>query len=625
MEQIRQQAWQRFVVENIFFEQYDQLGIEVTESELIDMVQGVNINPQIRQIFADPTTGEFQKEGVISFLQQLNNAPSEQRLSWLAFEASLPEYRKLTKYENLINLTKFANKHEAKAAYQKNASLTVDYLYVPFFSLNDTLVTVTELELETYLKNNKNAYQREASRDAAYVIFPIEPSSEDSSFVRDEMQVIREGLIDNENDSSFAVLNSEGATPYGSYTPDNVPQWLDKSSLLTVGFVSEVKLVDNAYSVYKISDIRQGEEYFLKASHILFQSSDESAAAKSEARKEAQRVLNEIKRGADFGEMASIYGTDGTASRGGDLGWFGENSNYDEDFKKACFAKAGQGLISTVVETSFGYHLINITEAKTKTIYDISSIEKELFTYGPTDNAIYRQAEIFASESNNEKSFNENANSNGLEIRKATKVRKNDKLIGGVQNARSIVFWLFNEGADEKVSEVFELDGNYVVAIQTGEQEEGTAKLDEVINEVKRKVLDEKKAEQIIANLTKTEGSYEEISAAYGIGARTGTTELTLNSNNFPNVGLAPEAIGLAFALEEGESTRPFKTQNGIVMMSVTVKTLLEELADYEAYRSVVLNTQTDIRRREDPFTYQRIYDALVGAVEVVDNRYKFY
>ena len=80
MEQIRQQAWQRFVVENIFFEQYDQLGIEVTESELIDMVQGVNINPQIRQIFADPTTGEFQKEGVISFLQQLNNAPSEQRL-----------------------------------------------------------------------------------------------------------------------------------------------------------------------------------------------------------------------------------------------------------------------------------------------------------------------------------------------------------------------------------------------------------------------------------------------------------------------------------------------------------------------------------------------------------------
>ena len=40
MEQIRQQAWQRFVVENIFFEQYDQLGIEVTESELIDMVQG---------------------------------------------------------------------------------------------------------------------------------------------------------------------------------------------------------------------------------------------------------------------------------------------------------------------------------------------------------------------------------------------------------------------------------------------------------------------------------------------------------------------------------------------------------------------------------------------------------
>ena len=60
-------------------------------------------------------------------------------------------------------------------------------------------------------------------------------------------------------------------------------------------------------------------------------------------------------------------------------------------------------------------------------------------------------------------------------------------------------------------------------------------------------------------------------------------------------------------------------------MLTITTKTPLEELSDYEAYRNVVLNAQTEVRRREDPFTYQNIYNALIESVEIVDNRYKFY
>ena len=138
-------------------------------------------------------------------------------------------------------------------------------------------------------------------------------------------------------------------------------------------------------------------------------------------------------------------------------------------------------------------------------------------------------------------------------------------------------------------------------------------------------MLDHKKADLIISRLSELSGSYDEISTSYGPGGRVGVTNLTLSDNNISNIGFAPEAIGLAFSLEEGEATLPFEIQNGVIMLTVTTKTPLDNLGDYEAYRSVVLNKQTTARRREDPFTYQNIYNALIESGEIIDNRHKFY
>ena len=626
LEQIRQQAWQQFIIENVFDEEYAALGLEVTTPELIDMVQGVNIHPQIRQIFADPNTGVFNKQNIINFLQQLNNAPPQQRQSWLTFEASLPAMRRLTKYENLLALTKYANIHEAKAAYEKSANLTAEYLYIPFFSVNDSLVAVTESEIETFLRKNADEYKRDASKDVKYVIFPIIPSAEDTTFIKEEMMAIRETLVSVQNDSIFAEINSDGTTPFGTYNPNNLPSWLNLDpKTRKVGYVSDIILANNAFSVYKISDIQQGNEFYLRASHILFTFKDGSSSTKAQAKREAQMVLTEIKRGADFAEMARIHGTDGTASRGGDLGWFGENSDFDAKFKEVSFSKRGKGLVPYVVETSFGYHIIKVTEAKTKTIYKIAQIEKELFSSDQTINIIYRKAELFATETSDENTFIETAAEKDYEIREALKVSKDDKSIGSLTGARNIVFWLFNEASNNEVSEVFDLNDRYAVAIQTGEQKEGTAKIEDVKYELKRKVLDQKKADLIISRLSELTGSYDEINASYGPGGRVGVTNLTLSDNNISNIGFAPEAIGLAFSLEEGEATLPFEIQNGVIMLTVTTKTPLDDLGDYEAYRSVVLNKQTAVRRREDPFTFQNIYNALIESVEIIDNRHKFY
>jgi peptidyl-prolyl cis-trans isomerase D len=626
LEQIRQEAWQTLIIENVFDAQYSKLGVAVTDAEVVDMVQGNNIDPQIQQFFIDPSTGLFDRQNVINFLQSLNAAPPQQRASWLAFESSLAPARSMSKYENLLEKTRFANKYEAQAEYQASESIGVDYLYVPFFSVPDSTVEVTDSELKSYLSSHEDEYQREESRNIAYVSFPIQPSAEDSAFVANEVEQLYANFVTVEDDSMFASINSDGITPYGTYKPNNFPTWLeDESVVLEKGFISEPKLEGNKYSFFKISDLYEGDEAFVKASHILFKWDDESDAAKAAAKAEARRVLREIRGGADFADMASQYGTDGTASRGGDLGWFGENASFVQEFKDAVFAYSGEGLLRDVVETEFGFHIIRVDVAKSYTVYKVAQIEKELFSSDQTLNNIYREAELFSTEATGSSEFYDLAEASGFSVRTANRIGKNDKRVGSMINARTIAFWLYNKAGIGSVSEVFELENEYVVALHTGSQEKGTADLADVRAEVARKVRDEKKAEMIKSKLSGLTGSYDEIKAAYGEGARSGSTNLTLNSNSFSGVGFSPVAVGTAFSLGQDESTLPFEVQNGVVMLTVTQKEGVEDLSDYEAYRSVVANKTSSFRRREVPFTYQNIYNALIEEAAIEDERYKFY
>lgn len=76
-------------------------------------------------------------------------------------------------------------------------------------------------------------------------------------------------------------------------------------------------------------------------------------------------IRNEILGGVDFAEAASNYSDDmATASKGGDLGFFGK-SDMDSVFTKAAFSLK-DGKISQPVRTQFGYHLIKVVERKTE-------------------------------------------------------------------------------------------------------------------------------------------------------------------------------------------------------------------------------------------------------------------
>jgi len=85
-----------------------------------------------------------------------------------------------------------------------------------------------------------------------------------------------------------------------------------------------------------------------------------SKAADERARAKADSLLAELKKGADFAQMAKRESNDpGSAKMGGDLGWARRGSNFVPEFEDAMFRLA-PGQMSPPVKTAFGYHIIKV-------------------------------------------------------------------------------------------------------------------------------------------------------------------------------------------------------------------------------------------------------------------------
>ena len=132
-----------------------------------------------------------------------------------------------------------------------------------------------------------------------FVYFPLESSGEDSAFYISEIDKITNSLKSGEiNDSTFALLNSDGFNPYVRFNVDQLPTELDNKE---IGYVSDVVYEDGGVLVYKLSDITDDEKFKARAKHILLRFNDQN---KSEVRSEANRILSLLRNGSDFDETA---------------------------------------------------------------------------------------------------------------------------------------------------------------------------------------------------------------------------------------------------------------------------------------------------------------------------------
>ena len=613
--ELRDQAWERLINDISYVEEFNKIGLTVTDKESVDMVQGNNIHPMIIQAFSDPSTGSFNKDNVIGYLQNLSNQPANQQQAWFSFESNLKPMRLRTKYDNLIAQSTYYNSLDAEAEYFNTSSqIDLAYFYIPFFAVSDTLFDVSTNEMRSYLNKNKSDYNQDETRSIDYAFFSVQPSAEDSTFFENEINDIRSNLMSSNiiDDSTYAVINSDSFNPYIKFNPDELPTDLVGKD---VGFITEPTYENGSISIKKLSKIDQDAQEKARAKHILLRFDDSN---KSTVRTEANRILNLLRSGSDFEETARTYSQDGSASNGGDLGWFTDGMMV-KPFQDAVFSRRRSGLIPRIIETDFGFHIINVTYPKTRTSYFVANISKDILPSDNTRNNIYRSAELFKLDiKSTEDVFSDYLKENNIIGGNISDIDKNSTEVGTIPNARNVILWSYSDDRYVgEVSDVLETDEGYIVAQINEMKDEGTKKLDEVENSIKRRIIDEKKYEYLKEILVDY-SSLQDLKDNSGLGDIYRSSGISMTENSLSNVGFSPESIGTAFSMQEGELTRPFKIDGGVIVLGLESKVLADTLSNYDDYRNTLIQTN----RFNVPL---KIDDAIKHFSDIEDDRYKFF
>lgn len=622
---LQQNAWELLVVKYAVRSQFEKTGIKVTTDEVWDMVQGKNIDPNVKQSFTD-SAGNFDRSRVVQYIKSLNSpAPANQQMyaqwaeskyRWNTFQKNLGLGRERVKYENLLIKSNYVTTAEAERNYHnQNDVAEAKILFVPFFALSDSTVKVSDNDLRDYYNKNKEKYKSKFTRSLNYVTFPVTASSEDSSKIKKEAEKIATDFKTVADDSVFAVTNTEGQNPYTKYTVASLPSTITKDQLVN-GNVIGPFLENNSYKVIKVVKVGTDTTYTAKASHILIKWDDETAAKKKIAKDKAKKILNEIKAGADFAAKAREFGTDGTASRGGDLGYF-TSGQMVKPFQTAVFAAKKTGLLADVVETQFGYHVINVTAVKDNSSYTVATVELKITPSDDTHNAAYLKAQTFAAGIASVDAFKAKAEKEKLNVLQANDLNTTDQRVNNLGDARRMVSWLFRDASEGKVSEVFDLEDNYVVAVMTGETEEGYRSFEKVKDEITPAVRNIQKGKMIIDKLSAQKGTLEEMAKAFGNDAVVNTSsDLKLSSNSMPGAGLDPTAVGRVFSLENGKRSAPFAGENGVVVVELQNKTIAPETGNY---------SKDELQRNLNNRSSLNIAEAIKDGSNIKDKRYKFY
>src|SRR5262245_21189407 len=94
---------------------------------------------------------------------------------------------------------------------------------------------------------------------------------------------------------------------------------------------------------------------------------------------EAKAIVEELKKGADFAELAKKKSKDPGAADGGDLGFFTKEQMVPE-FSTAAFALE-PGKISDPVKSQFGWHIIKVEEKRNRKAPDFEQVKSQIETY----------------------------------------------------------------------------------------------------------------------------------------------------------------------------------------------------------------------------------------------------
>jgi len=350
------------------------------------------------------------------------------------------------------------------------------------------------------------------------------------------------------------------------------------------------------YYSQHLSDYRVPDR--VKVAHILFKTTGKSPAEVATIEKTAADVLNQIRAGGSFGDLAKKYSEDSTAQAGGELGWLVHGQTVPEFDSMAFSLKPGD--VSGLVKTTYGFHILKIEDkqvAHLQTFDEVkNSIHDELEKQGVADAQQKIALNLEMQLKANPQQFDDIVRKVGLETKTSPLFKYNQPVpdLGKTDSFENLAFQLrLNEVGEpisvpqgEAIIQVVQIVPEHVPAL-----DEVRAQVEEDYRHAQSVILAQDKAKKL-AELAKT-GDFDK--AAKSLGLTPKESNDFSQSEYVEGVGSGSQ-LSSAFTLNPGQVSDVIAAGSNQVLFTVISHTPANE-ADFAAQRDQLTEELLDQKR----------------------------
>lgn len=549
--QLRDQAWEDLISQQLLSELYTDHGIIISESELNDLIYGNNPDPIIKQLFTDPNTGQFNAQQAAQTIHQVKNDPE-----WKMLEDEIISRRLLEKFNALLEggfyvPSFFAEQEIAMQGTQAAGS----FILLPFSLIADNEIEISDKDLEHYIqKNTKSFTNAEELRSIEYVSFVSIPSSEDTLNAFARAATLKEEMSNTSKEDlpAFVSLNNAGANFFPTrYFSEEELSFFEHSNAIWNGGINQVvgPVLENDFILLSQVTDRQEMPDEVNARYIFIGSMTQGQEIKpmGEAKQKMEDAIAELKQGVLFEEVAQKYSEDPS---GGNQNTFlpQHRSSLMEPIAQFIYSspKNTQKLIEINDDQVKGYYYFEILDRseESKTYQNIAFVAQNFDADKNTVSKIYNDASTFASRVQGGEDFKAVAQEMGKTIQVSHGIKKFSNLLPGLGASQEMGRWVQNAKLNEQ-SAIIDIEDQFVIAQLTEIQAKGLVKVTDA-NRVglRNIVMQEKKA-------TKIADTYNSVNSLETIAGQSKQTVQEFENVSFaqsfvPGLGQEPKVVGWA-------------------------------------------------------------------------------
>ncbi len=626
-QQIREAVYQQMVRNRLLEDQAKDLGLVISKEELNDLVHGESISPILQQLpfFVDPETGMFSRMALIEFLNVINTTspnPQEQmmvdqyRSLWLFIENMIATQRLEEKYVSLLSNAVIVNDVEARTSFdlsQQNAD--IEYVMQSYFTIPDTTVTVTDREVKNFYDKHKKSFKLETPLvKVSYFTTQINPSDEDFADIESQSEAAYEQLSEASNPAT--VVADYSTTPYRDvYMGENLltPSQLDFARSASPNEMYGPIREGDSFHVFKLIDKTVAPD----SVHLSMLAVPSSTMVGQDTiiTQFIDSIYDLIQGGEPFAFVANNLNPN---SNGGDVGWAREIDlvPFGAEMVKAAFsAPIGEPVKITVP----GQEIIFQVEERTRPVnkYKLAVVDMPVVPSEKTSNNIDNQLNQLVSNPDIGDRFSELASEAGYMVMPEMTFSASDASLGQIQGSRQVITWAANE---KKMGTVRKFDiGNQRIIARVDEViSSGTTPLSEVEEGIRAQLINEKKAEKMIADLNQQNlSSLEDYAEAMNSGVDS-VRFVNFTTQNITGIGYEPVINAVASFAPIGRIVGPMQGNLGVFVANATNRAEGTEEYDAEEQKAMMLN--------DNAYRIQmQAIETLKDELGVEDNRYKFF